>query len=553
VTSLVEGAKRLVGLGGSDLASRLDGLERAVDASRGRLDDDLVAEAAAVVSHATSRLGLSGDHTVVALAGATGSGKSSTFNALTGLELSAVGVRRPTTSSTLVCAWGADGAVDLLDWLDVPRHHRVRRESTLDIDPREIRDLEGLVLLDLPDHDSTEVDHHLEVDRLLELADLFVWVLDPQKYADAALHQRYLRPYASHKDVMLVALNHIDEVGGDDRASMMADLERLLKADGLGGVPVIATSATRGDGIADLKKAIARRVADKKASRARLLADVSRVAERMQQASGTADPGDVARQRRGELVDAFADAAGVPTVVAAVEKATRIRAARATGWPVTSWLSRLRPDPLKRLHLDLGKQGKELTRLSRASLPQTTQVQRARVDSAVRAVAKDVSAGLTRPWADAVRRASLAHLDEVSDALDKAVSGTDLGVSRTPLWWRAVRAVQWLLIIVALVGALWLGGLAVMGYLQVPQPGTPHYRGFPMPSLMLVGGVLVGILLALLCRFLVTLAARARARSADQRLRAAITEVTDRLVVEPVQGEIAAYRSTREGLTAARG
>jgi hypothetical protein len=113
--------------------------------------------------------------------------------------------------------------------------------------------------------------------------------------------------------------------------------------------------------------------------------------------------------------------------------------------------------------------------------------------------------------------------------------------------------VQWLLIIVALVGALWLGGLAVMGYLQVPQPGTPHYRGFPMPSLMLVGGVLVGILLALLCRFLVTLAARARARSADQRLRAAITEVTDRLVVEPVQGEIAAYRSTREGLTAARG
>jgi hypothetical protein len=57
---------------------------------------------------------------------------------------------------------------------------------------------EGVVLLDLPDHDSTEVSHHLEVDRLVQLADLLVWVLDPQKYADAAIHDRYLKPLASH-------------------------------------------------------------------------------------------------------------------------------------------------------------------------------------------------------------------------------------------------------------------------------------------------------------------------------------------------------------------
>ena len=43
---------------------------------------------------------------MVALAGATGSGKSSTFNALTGLDLAAIGVRRPTTSWTMSCTWG---------------------------------------------------------------------------------------------------------------------------------------------------------------------------------------------------------------------------------------------------------------------------------------------------------------------------------------------------------------------------------------------------------------------------------------------------------------
>ena len=49
-------------------------------------DDALVDEAAAVAERAGARLRLPADHTVVALAGATGSGKSSTFNAVTGLE-----------------------------------------------------------------------------------------------------------------------------------------------------------------------------------------------------------------------------------------------------------------------------------------------------------------------------------------------------------------------------------------------------------------------------------------------------------------------------------
>ncbi len=130
------------------------------------------------------------------------------------------------------------------------------RDSMLD-EPREDRGLNGLVLLDLPDHDSTEVAHHVEVDRLVKLADLLVWVLDPQKYADAAIHDRYLKPLASHRDIMLVVLNHIDTVPEARRASMVADLERLLAEDGLETVPVIATSARHGDGIPELKRAIA--------------------------------------------------------------------------------------------------------------------------------------------------------------------------------------------------------------------------------------------------------------------------------------------------------
>jgi GTP-binding protein EngB required for normal cell division len=549
MTVLVEGAKKLVGRGG-DIVDRIDGLDEAARAARGRLPDALVDEAAAVSQRAGARLRLSGDHTVVALAGATGSGKSSTFNAVTGLDLAAVGVRRPTTSWTMACAWGADGAGELLDWLGVPKRHQVLRNSMLD-GPVEDHALDGLVLLDLPDHDSTEVAHHVEVDRLVKLSDLLVWVLDPQKYADAAIHDRYLRPLATHRDIMLVVLNHIDTVPEARRESMMNDLRRLLAADGLESVPVIAASARRGDGIPELKRAIGERVRAKKAVKARLMADVSSVAQRMQQVNGDAKPGDVARARENELVDAFAEAAGVPTVVRAVEKSTKRRAAQATGWPVTSWLSRFKPDPLRRLHLNLGTSGKDLTASARASVPEATPVQRARVDTAVRAVAEDVGAELSPPWADAVRRASVSRLPDLNDALDKAVASTDLGVSRTPAWWGLVRVLQWVLILTALAGGLWLVGLAAMGYLQLPEPSTPKYRGFPVPTLLLLGGVLAGILLGLLCRLVVGLSARRKARSADRRLRSAIREVTERLVITPVEAEIEAYRTTRSGLAAA--
>jgi GTP-binding protein EngB required for normal cell division len=549
VTALVQGAKRLVGRG-PDIADRIDGLAEAARAARGRLDDAPVDEAAEVADRAGGRLRLSGEHTVVALAGATGSGKSSTFNALTGLDLAAVGVRRPTTSWTMACAWGTEGAGELLDWLGVPKRHQVSRDSMLDT-PSEDRDLEGLVLLDLPDHDSTEVAHHVEVDRLVKLADLLVWVLDPQKYADAAIHDRYLRPLTRHKDIMLVVLNHIDTVPADRRASMVEDLQRLLAADGLAGVPVIPASARHGEGIADLRKAIARQVAAKKAVRTRLLADVRSVAARMQDVSGDSRPGHVARTRKDELVDAFADAAGVPTVVDAVQKATRRRAARATGWPVTSWLSRLKPDPLRRLHLDLGVSGRQLTAGARASVPEASPVQRARVDTAVRAVADDVAGDLSAPWSAAVRRASVSRFDDLNDALDKAVGGTDLGVARTPIWWRLVRALQWLLLLTGIAGALWLGALAVMGYLQMPAPSTPRNLGVPLPTLMLLGGVAVGIVLALMSKAIVSFSARAKARSADRRLRAAIEEVTGRLVIEPIDAEVEAYLTTRHGVAAA--
>ena len=549
MTSLLEGAKKLV-TRSSDIGARVDGLDRAVRAARGRIDEAVVDDAGKVVERAAGRLTLSANHTVVALAGATGSGKSSTFNALTELELSAVGVRRPTTSWATACVWGREGAEELLEWLGIPARHQVTRDSMLSTG-REDEALRGVVLLDLPDHDSTEVSHHLEVERLVQLADMLVWVLDPQKYADAAIHDRFLKPLASHRDVMLVVLNHIDTVPEDRRQGMLDDVRRLLEADGLAGVPVLPVSARHGWGIDELRDQIARRVAEKKATRSRLEADVKAAAQRLEEASGTGKTRTLSKERVAALDDAFAEAAGVPTVVKAVEDSTRLRANRATGWPVTAWFSRLKPDPLKRLHLDLGAAGKQLTGTSRTSVPRATGVQQARVDTEVRALADQVTEGMAPSWASAVRRASVSRLPDLTDRLDKAVGATDLGADRIPVWAGLVRILQWLLIIAAVAGGLWLAVLAFGSYARLPETPTPEVGGFPVPTLMLLGGVGLGILLALVCRVLVSLTARSRARSADRRLRDAISSVSHELVVEPVQVELAAYTEVREGLAAA--
>ncbi len=541
-----------------DVAERVQGLRRAAEAARGRLDPALVDEADAVVERAGGRLKLSDQHTVVALAGATGSGKSSLFNALCGLDLAGVGVRRPTTSWALACSWGPEGAGQLLDWLGIAPRHQVNRMGMLD-ETKQDRDLQGLVLLDLPDHDSTEVQHHLEVQRLVTLADVLVWVLDPQKYADAAIHDRFLRPLATHSDVMMVVLNHVDEIPAGGVDACMSDVRRLLTVDGLDTVPVFATSATRGDGLDDLRRALVGRVSKKRQARDRILADVDSAARRLDEATGSGHPVDVRGPVHDELQAACVQAAGVPVVVDAIRSTTLLRATRATGWPVTSWLSRLRRDPLRRLGLGpdpvdaVDVDGAQVARrqASEWRMPQHETVSRARLDAAVRGVSDSVTDGMATPWQNAIRAASTSRVGELRSALNTAVARTDLGVSSDPWWWRAVRVVQWVLFSAAVVGALWLAGLAGLSYLRLSVPDTGDVGGIPVPTVLLVAGVVLGVLLSLLCQRLAQISARRRARRADNRLRASIAEVSDSLVVRPIQAELDAYAECRRGLDTA--
>lgn len=230
-------------------------LRELVDATADRLPAEVVAAVRTGLDTVGARLALGVQHTVVALVGGTGSGKSSLFNATSGLDVADVGARRPTTALPTAGVWGSD-ATALLDHLDVPRDRRFRGEQALT--GPEPGSMDGIVLLDVPDHDSVAQGHRLQVDRLVPLVDLLVWVLDPQKYADHRLHGEYLRGLAGRQDAMLVVLNQTDTLTSDGLGQLRLDVARLLVSEGLGGVEILTTSARTGDGVPALRETLRR-------------------------------------------------------------------------------------------------------------------------------------------------------------------------------------------------------------------------------------------------------------------------------------------------------
>ncbi|MDO8121104.1 GTPase [Isoptericola sp. b490] len=529
------------------LAALDDAVQQAVAAGPEVLPGPLVEQVRALEHRAGERLRLSERHTVVAVAGATGSGKSSLVNALVGEEVATVDVLRPTTAHAMAVVHGVADAGPLLDWLEIDE--RVGRP---DARPG------GLVLVDMPDHDSVRTSHRLEAERLIGLVDLMVWVLDPQKYADAAVHERYLRTLAAYRDVLLVVLNQVDRLEPDQAEVTLGDVRRLLAEDGLDGVRVLPVSARTGAGVADLRNTLADVAFRHEAHRARLEADVMSLADRVVACCGTDDVA-VPRADRA-LVDALALAAKVPTVVEAAAGSYRLSARLATGWPPTRWLARLRADPLHAMHLAPARHprgteqgtGRGVDRetdeaVARTSLPPAGPAERAHAAGAVRDWRDRAVAALPDSWALAARGADL----DLADELDHAVASTPVVAGRTPLWWRAVGALQWLVLVLAIVGVGWLAALAGMGALRLPVPDPPRWGALPVPTALALGGALLGLLLAGVARLAAGVGARRAGGRAAARLHDAVARVADARVVAPVADVVARHQACRAAATRA--
>lgn len=467
------------------LEARLARLRAALDVCPAEVPASLAIPARQALDEVGERLALGVDHTVVALFGGTGSGKSSLFNALTQLQFADVGARRPTTSQAAACSWG-DDANALLDFLGVDRERRIRRESLLDASDQD--ELAGLVLLDVPDYDSVTTAHALQVDRLVPLADILVWVVDPQKYADAALHEGYLRGLGARQEDMLILVNQIDTLPAGGAATLLKDVRGLLTADGLHDVQVLPVSAVRGDNLGRVRQILCDRVAHESNAARTASAELDAITARLRPTA--------------------ASEAIVPNPAVAQETAAsliRASGAQAVEDSVRTGLARTLPRAL-----------------ARPEPPSRTVVAAARTTWL-----RQVTDGLPPVWLRSVENA-VAAPETLAAQTAEAVGSVSLPGHRAPV----VELTWWGGLVLVLVGIIWGAAAAVGGGRVI------------LPAVVLALGVLLVVAAMTLRRS----RAREEARRYGAQVRARVGSVVARGLTSPADGVLGRHRQLQEAL-----
>lgn len=504
------------------LTGRLGSLEALLKETDQRLSDFTAKEADRILRQVHERIALSPDHVVAVIAGATGSGKSSLFNALIRFDLAPVGAIRPTTTTGLACVWDpqhAEAATALLDRIGVSSNNRVLRGSLLDGASRTAEpELAPLVLIDLPDHDSAVRAHRDETDRATAAADLLLFVTDPQKYADAAWHERYLRHLDHHQETLVVVLNKSDELSAQDARACADDLKRILAESGLTDVPVLLTSTRTGEDLLQLRELLVTRVRRKRAALLRSEADVDRAATLVAAELTPRDgqiPEVLTSQAKSATLLAIADSTSMQALSDLIDATYRRRASLVTGWPVRhavrTLISRLRGGADARYAPWTGAVAGE---------PAPPPIQHGDVEHAVDGAVHQVAGAMPPPWAKEMRRIGDRCVKSLSDTLDATLSGTEVGPRLVPRWWTAVQVLHWMLLTAALVG---IGGsIAYTASGGGKDSSLPDTGAVPFPLVVAVAALAGGALLDVLCR--------PAARRAATRLRARVTErMTDRV------------------------
>ncbi len=184
---------------------------------------------------------------LVALVGSTGAGKSTLVNSIVGMQVSATGVRRPTTNSPVLACHPDD-----VDWFAennfLPSLPRVRQEGLA----RPGRDgllvlaategmPKGVALLDTPDIDSVVKAHHEFAYQFLDASDLWLFVTSASRYADAPVWQvlQHARDRGASLGIVL------SRVPSGARSELVGHFTAMLDANGIGDADRFVIPETR--------------------------------------------------------------------------------------------------------------------------------------------------------------------------------------------------------------------------------------------------------------------------------------------------------------------
>jgi hypothetical protein len=196
----------------------------------------------------------------------------------------------------------------------------------------------------------------------------------------------------------------------------------------------------------------------------------------------------------------------------------------------------------------------ELRQEQRAAFTTPVNAQQAHVDNALQEVTEGVVRDLPPSWQRSVRDAGRSQAEELPEALGNSLREVVPSFNQVPAWWWFVRAWQYVLIAASVLGVVWLGAILVYGVLKL---GHPPLRLVGDPSVMAYVGLLIACTLGLgaftdsAARNMIALSSVRHSERLEHQMREGISISARVLVIEPVERELAVYKSFREEVSAA--
>lgn len=409
------------------------------------------------------------DTVLVVVAGPSGAGKSCLVNALTRDNSVEAGGARPTTREISTFAGKPEELTGFKDFLGLSEIFPVGGANPASFPSH-------LVVSEIPDWHLAANSSSAQPDeskKLLDMADVVIWAVDPQKYADDVFLSDLNRWNGPRNSFVVVT--HIDMLSVSQLDEVKADFHKLSQNRGL-HVDVLSTSIYQESSLSEFREAILRACKIPDVIYCGLQNQVQSVATKICKDAGLNTPVELPdnnSEPERKFCDTVAKACGAEMIEQQLRKKYLKESRPLVLLPPIAWLTGMKSE-------NQDKQDKIVTFSS---------INAIELRSAAEKYTSKIAQSCPSVWKSFLQLRSKRHVDSLGTALCLAMSSWEAPKVKRQFWWRVWWFCQWVFFLVTLASLVWVLVWLVCLLGNHTLPGILGW--VPLAPLVFVGALIV--------------------------------------------------------------